>query len=203
MRFASLGRVTAAVALVAAAALPAAAQQDIRYATLGTFTGTNCIGFGCGSLGLFSGLYVGFDEQAPVTAGTPSTVSLGFFDADGFRLLGGSPSLTTTGDFFLTVFQTQPTLGVGTFAGNFGGRMTLTSSNLIWTPDQTVLQIGKVRYELTESSYLLNVPSNFEGKVEVLANASIVTPEPATVLLMGSGLLGLLAVGARRKRVTA
>lgn len=203
MRFASLGRTAAAIALVAAAALPAAAQQDIRYATLGTFTGTNCLGFGCGSLGLFSGLYVGFDEQAPITASTPSTISLGFFDADGFRLLGSQPSLTTSGDFFLTVFQSQPTLGVGSFAGNFGGRLTLTSSDLTWIPDQTVLQIGKVRYELTETSYLLNVPSNYEGKIEVLASASIVTPEPATVLLMGSGLLGLLAVGARRKRTAA
>jgi hypothetical protein len=198
-------KVLATLAMSAAAATAASAQ--VNYTTTGQFTGggaacnltTNCVGP--------NGYSLSFLGAATTLPGLnpPTFSSLGTF-----VLTAGAGAVTVPSGvvfFTLTLNQTTPTVGTRTAAGSISGTVSSSptagfGSTLVWSPTQFI-NIDPIQYQIlfdqpTGLSIALNGPLT-----ETTVNARITTqavPEPATVVLMGSGLAALGFFGARRKK---
>ena len=197
-----------------ALAASAASAQAVNYTTTGYFTSlaATCNQAAPGLLVVActngTGFSLTFTGDAGVNIGSPSTSQLGTF------LLTGPASGTVTalpGDvmFTLVINQTTPSGGSGNFVGSITGSVTTdpfagNTSSLVWRPQQFV-NIGPVNYEFIFDNTLpaggtgRNISINNSTTLEArIVNTAV--PEPATVVLMGSGLAALGFFGARRKK---
>lgn len=226
MIFTRARRWAAALSLAAVTATPASAQEvTLNATTTGcfylfaspascnasplTFVRGGQLAFSGGS---FSGTTVG---------GVMNGLNLGSFTVSGLGpITGNNPDWY----FRLTTLFSAPTVIVGgqssTFAADLTGRITdggNGSINVEWTvpTSQTfvygnALETGTFTYGLTDVNGAanglgnpgpLNLQANSTGNVvgEITAASSVVaTPEPATVGLMATGLLGIFAIRRRK-----
>jgi len=192
---------TATVALVATAGQ----AQVVNFTTTGFFTSAfaGCNGTATCTGGGFS---LTFLPTAGVNLGTPTTTSLGGFSLSGTGSAAVAPGVVT---FTLMISQTTPTIGAANYIGSVSGNVTTSGpgniSNLIWTPNQFV-SIGPVNYQLIfdtigpAANVGLNIPINDVRGINARITSSVI-PEPATFVLMGSGLAALGFFGARRKKI--
>jgi len=181
---------------LALTAAPAAAQ--IEYSTSGMFGGP-CSGSTC-TLGGFTFTY------NPATSGSlpiaaPANISFGYFQGIGSMGIG---AVSFSVPFTLTVTQTGPSVGEGSFqAGLLGGTITFASSGAFFVPvSGDMVTIGAASYTFLHDSYAIVPPDSCIGGlcgVTSLPGHVSVAPEPGTVLLLGSGLLGLGLVGVRSR----
>lgn len=203
--FAGLG----AVAMLAAT--PAAAQ--ISYYTQGYFTSPSFApcnqvapapGAPAGAVCSGGGFTLTYTPTLAVSVAPGSITSLGQFTLTG---QGDVEVLPGVVDFTILVQQTNPTLGTGTFAGAITGSVTTAPggnfSSLMWTPNQTET-IGPVTYTMIfdnigpAANVGLGIPINNQRGIDVLPT---VVPEPGSMALLATGLVGILggAVRSRRK----
>ena len=160
-----------------------------------------------------STLQLTFTGNTPVAGNyaSPSTVQLGEFDPAGVGEIT-IPSGTVL--FRLYVDQTVPTVNSGFFEGYLTGYARqgtagtagspcapgpLNCSQVVWTPTSTNLVLNGVNYALQLNQggvfkVAAVVPSTVKADVMVTA-----TPEPATVGLMATGLLGVFGLSRRRR----
>ena len=213
MSLRSLVRSAIAGTATVALATGAAGAQPVNYTTTGQFSGAP--GFCADPVALAvvncSGGPTGFNLQftgtAGINLGSPTTGQLGTF------LLTGpaTGSVTAPAGIVFTLFinQTTPTGGTGSFVGAISGTVSTSTVNgntsqLVWRPQQFV-NIGPVNYEFifdntlpaagTGRNISINATTTLEARI---TNTAV--PEPATVVLMGSGLAALGFFGARRKK---
>lgn len=194
------------IAVLGAASAPAAAQS-VTFSTSGAFGGASCGPTLCA----FGNYVLRYISVGSTSWTPPGEVSLGQFGVtclyapcDGSAILAGST-------FMLTVTQTAgaPT-GSASFTGSLGWNST--TSTLSWVPTQGSVTIGGVTYALNEdatgcagnAAQCVNIGAtpnvNYVPTFTDVRDDVTTTPEPATVALMATGLVGLIPVARRRRR---
>lgn len=205
----SLGRsALIGIAALSLASAPAAAQS-VAFSTSGAFSGGSCSSSVC-SFGGFVLQWSGVSQSSWVL---PNDVVLGDFSISCGWIACSGGNILAGSTFMLTISQSGPTSGTGSVSGSLGWNST--SNTLSWTPNQSSVTVGGVTYGLNETTtgctagnpecITIASSNSFSFGAQQVTNvtddvASTTTPEPATVALMATGLVGLIPIARRRRR---
>jgi len=187
----------AAVAICMMANAKPAEAVTVTYYTIGCFGSIppcNATAFAGGGANVAAAGFLGAGTAAtPVSVNEPTTASLGLISSVAL----GTGATFTAVPFNLFIVQSQPGVGAGGLVAELNGTLTPTSSGAKLTFSVADVTIAGVNYAIINNPLSLPAPSTvvipgFPAFASIEATITAV-PEPGTMLMFGTALVGLVA----------
>jgi len=177
-----------------------AKADPVTFSTSGTFTCGGCSGSGSNSVtflgGMGNALMITFTGLGSTSLNTPTGSSFGNFQT----FVSGNGVIGASGTFTLTITQTVPVAGSNSFSATFSGTFSSSNSGTgVVNFTVTSISIGGITYSITNNPLNLVPPASNNGITTVQGQITgSAVPEPTSMFLLGTGLLGF--AGVIRKR---